>query len=497
MKVLHKFLILFCVIAFCTACLQNQSNKTNTATELTSPKKDSFRKRKEPTKEEIAQMTRAYELRMHSAAGRVMDKVIFTNVQLVDLTTGKVQANMAIVVADEKIKAITATNALSTEQLKDASMYDAKDAFALPSLIDTHVHYTQAYSEKSFGKKSSALLKRKIYSGITTIRDMWGDGRVAAEFARKTYMNEIPAPDFYYAALMAGTAFFKDFGDENFVAGYGTKNGQVAWAQEITEDTNIPLAVARAKGTGATGIKLYQALSAPLVKKIIAEAKKQGILVWSHSQLFPSTPYDVLDGTTVSHTGEVVRYVVAKNKKVWSALDPPNYDDPGDMLSHPLFKKYIREAKASGILFEPTLALHPTIEEGKKRRNSPFRGLNPPRELAGKVIHAIHQNGIKLIAGSDKFAKDKEQFPMLYQELESLVSYAKLTPREALIAATSNAALSIGKSKEIGSLEKGKYANLILLKKNPIDNLSHLKTIILTVKRGKQFPRSAYVHDLK
>lgn len=434
---------------------------------------------------------------MHKAAGRVVAKIIFTNVKLVDLATGEVQTNMAILVADEKIQAITKTSALDSIQFKGSSIYDAKGAFALPSLIDTHVHYTQAYSEKKFGIKSRALLKRKIYSGITTIRDMWGDGRAAAEFARKTYMNEIPAPDFYYSALMAGSAFFKDFGDENFIAGYGTKNGQVPWAQEITENTNISLAVARAKGTGATGIKLYQALNTSLVKKIITEAKKQNILVWSHSQLYPSTPYDVLKGTTVSHIGEVVRYVVAKNKNVWAATDPPNYDNPGDIISHPLFKRYLNEARASGVLFEPTLNIYPTIEEGKKRRTSPFRGLNSPRELAGKVIHAIHQNGIKIIAGSDKFAKDKEQFPMLYQELESLVTYAKLTPREALVAATSNAALSIGKSKEIGILEKGKYANLILLEKNPAKDLSHLKTIILTVKRGKQFPRSAYVHDIK
>ena len=64
------------------------------------------------------------------------------------------------------------------------------------------------------------------------------------------------------------------------------------------------LAVAEARGTGATAIKIYADLPGPLVAAITREAHRQGMLVWAHAAVFPASPGEVIDAgaDTVSHT---------------------------------------------------------------------------------------------------------------------------------------------------------------------------------------------------
>ena len=61
--------------------------------------------------------------------------------------------------------------------------------------------------------------------------------------------------------------------------------GDMPYMKAITDTTNLGLAVAEAKGCGASGIKLYADLSAVLARKIMTEAKKHNIPMWSHAWL--------------------------------------------------------------------------------------------------------------------------------------------------------------------------------------------------------------------
>ena len=67
-----------------------------------------------------------------------------------------------------------------------------------------------------------------------------------------------------------------------------------------------------------------------------------------------------------------------------------------------------------------------------------------------------------------------------------------MTPADALRAATFIGARTIGQEKEMGTLEPGKLANFVVLAKDPLDNVSNLKTVTLTVKRGVRFRRADY-----
>ncbi|MFS4455690.1 amidohydrolase family protein [Maribacter sp. 2304DJ31-5] len=462
---------------------------------------DTSRKIVPPTEEEMKAMIKQSMLRIHKSAGRVVAKTIFKNVTIVNAKKEALRHNMAIVVETERIQDIVQVSKLSEKYLAEATIVDLKGAYVIPGLIDSHVHYTTAYSKNTHEANNHAKLNRQIYSGITGVRDMWGDGRAAAQLARETYMNEINAPDFFFSAMMSGPSMFQQSGnayDNEFsFAGYGSKRGKSPWAQKITAETNIPLAVAMAKGTGATGIKLYEDFTKELANAIIKEAKKQGIATWCHSQLYPASPFDVLEATTVSHIGNIARFFVAKNKEELLHDDPSNYDNV-DITSLPEFKKYVKSAVKANTIVEPTICLY-TMKDSLNEYGYPptFRGTSPTKEIGSKMVAALHDAGVPIVAGTDKFAKANEQFPMLFSELESFVKLSKMTPGEAIISATINAAKSLKKQDEFGSIEVGKYANLMFTEKNPLEDIENLKTVVLTTKRGKQFYRKDYTHQFK
>ncbi len=95
--------------------------------------------------------------------------------------------------------------------------------------------------------------------GVTAVRDMADDLRAVGELTRAALVGEIAAPDIYYAALMAGPNFFTDKRTAQTSAGGIV--GHVPWMQAVVDDTDLPLAVAQARGTSATAIKLYADLT--------------------------------------------------------------------------------------------------------------------------------------------------------------------------------------------------------------------------------------------
>ena len=98
---------------------------------------------------------------------------------------------------------------------------------------------------------------------------MAGDVRALASLQRDARLGEIASPDIYYAALFAGPAFFAD--PRTHDASRGLVPGQAPWMRAITDTTDIHQAVAEARGSGATAIKLYAELSGALARRITAE----------------------------------------------------------------------------------------------------------------------------------------------------------------------------------------------------------------------------------
>src|SRR5471030_350399 len=227
-------------------------------------------------------------------AGKAEGVVVYRGATLIDGTGAAPRGDMAIVVDGDTIESIVPAAQLDASPIAGARVYDARGLYVMPGLIDSHVHYAtrpdRPYAE--------AELQRNIYGGVTGVRDMAGDARELASLSRAALLNEIPAPDIFYAALVAGPSFFQD--PRTQVAALGMRPGEVPWLYAVTGQTDLSLAIAQARGTGATGLKIYANLPGPLVRKLIAEAKRQHFPVWTHQQVYPATPYDSLGATGVA-----------------------------------------------------------------------------------------------------------------------------------------------------------------------------------------------------
>ncbi|MFZ6646187.1 amidohydrolase family protein [Undibacterium sp. TJN25] len=431
----------------------------------------------------------AQQQKLARLAGRATAKTAYTNLTLIDgTTTGPrpaVRTNMAIIVNGDRIGAILSMSQFSKEIADDVEVFDMHGMFALPGLIDSHVHYATQPSRVT----AEAELRRNIYGGLTGVRDMAGDARALADLSRSSLLNEIPSPDIFYSALVAGPSFFAD--PRTVLASLGMQPGQVPWLYAVTGRSSLPLVIAQARGTGATGLKIYANLSGRLVRGLVREGKKQSFPVWTHQQVYPATPYDSLGATTVSHVCMIGRYVRDAGKDQYGHANEPTYagltaDDPG-------IRKYIAALARSGTIMDATLSVYipPPPAEGKPAAPDP----HCPVQLAGDITRAMHRADIPVVAGTDTDTVPDDPYPALYGELDALVRYAGFTPYEAIVAATRNAARALGKESDFGTLEAGKFANMILLKEDPTQDIAKLHTLAVTVKRGHRFVQADYHHQ--
>ena len=221
-----------------------------------------------------------------ASADQAPQPTLYRHARLIDGTGGPMRPGMSVLVEGERIKAVAPDAELAAP--RGARVVDLSGKYLLPGLIDSHEHLATPPNRR----QAEANMRRDLYGGVTAIRDMADDLRAVAELARASRAAEIPAPDIYSAALMAGPSFFVD--PRTHAANFGVEPGKAPWMQAIDESTDLRTAVTLAKGTSATAVKIYANLPADLVAKISAEAHRQGLKVWAHSTVYPATAADVL-----------------------------------------------------------------------------------------------------------------------------------------------------------------------------------------------------------
>ena len=144
--------------------------------------------------------------KLATMAGKATGLVIYIGAKIIPGNKSPVLSDMAIVVDGERIRAIVPLMQLSHAATDGAEIVDMQGMYVLPGLIDSHVHYG-THPNRSFAEPQ---LKRDLYAGITAVRDMAGDARFLGDLSRAALINEIPAPDIFYASLVAGPTFFDD-----------------------------------------------------------------------------------------------------------------------------------------------------------------------------------------------------------------------------------------------------------------------------------------------
>ncbi len=110
--------------------------------------------------------------------------------------------------------------------------------------------------------------------------------------------------------------------------------------------------------------------------------------------------------------------------------------------------------------------------------------------LSVQIVGAMNAAGVPILAGTDML--NPFTFPgfSLHDEL-ALLNEAGLSPAEALRAATLNPAIFMNATDSLGTVEKGKRADLVLLDDNPLDDISHVRKVNAVVLNGRLYDRAA------
>jgi predicted amidohydrolase YtcJ len=416
-----------------------------------------------------------------AAAAEPAKLTLYRGATLIDGTGAAAKADMTIVVDGERIRAVV-RDAQAAQYASNATVVDAHGLTVLPGLIDSHVHMATSPNRRF----AEALLRRDVYSGITAVRDMAGDARMLADLSRSARMADVPSPDIYFAALMAGPEFFKD--PRTVDAAQGATPGNVPWMRAITADTDLTLAVAEAHGTGATAIKIYADLPGTLVRNITTEAHRQHMMVWAHATVFPASPREVVDSGV-----DVVSHACLLGYQVSDPVPPAYHNRPpvdaaklaGD---NPQIDSLLADMKSRSTILDATLYVYDVMWKIPDAQPPPYCRL----ELAEKLAGEAHAAGIPISTGTDAPGEWSDAYPSLFEELSLLVHHAGFTAMEVITASANVGAATVGQSADMGTIEAGKLANLMFVAKSPLDDIGNLKTVTMTVKRGKLYRRSDY-----
>ena len=379
------------------------------------------------------------------------------------------QRATSIVVRGQRIAAVVPDQ----DAPAGAEHIDLAGRFVIPGLIDTHQHLATPPDRAD----AEAALARQVAGGVTAVRDMADDLRQVGDLARATLVGEIPGPDIRYAALMAGPRFFDD--PRTWQVSQGAVPGQVPWMQAITPDTDLPLAVALARGTGAIAIKIYADLPAAAVAAITAEAHRQQLRVWAHATVFPAAPLDAVTAgvdvlshaTLLPFQGEDLSQASYKNKP---PIDFARFAGEDDRVMAALFA----EMRARGTILDATVSLWTAPETKLDDHNQDMSALSV------HLTRQAHRAGVDISTGSDYETAADRTWPALIEEMIFLNRACGISADAVIRAATETAARSAGALGEMGTLTPGKLASFVAVDGDPETDLTRLRSPYCTVKRG-------------
>ncbi len=386
---------------------------------------------------------------------------------------------------------------------RDAKVIDARGAWLIPGLIDSHVHLLfllRGSASEDLGND----LKDLLAQGVTTVRDM---GTNPVELLARTRALGA-TPRVYAMQLVAGFRFF--YGREQVMTTDGSVAYRLPQAQIMemrgwtpmmfTRDDDADSLVAEAKKTGAIGLKLYGYLDSMQVRKLTEAAHHAGMTTWGHAWVQPANPRDqVLAGEDgVVHASLFVGdlfssmardSLLASTAILWAGAHEAT---PASALD-PHIGETLDSMARRGTFLEPTLdvTIRSVAHYDAEHADQPSLPEQYARAAVGfsmAVTREAAKRGVRLTAGTDHVAygpvRDRAS---LAGELRLLVDSIGLSPEAALLAATRDAAVAIGgeAARSVGTIEAGRYADLLLLDKSPLDDIRNIDGIQWVMQDGR------------
>lgn len=396
------------------------------------------------------------------------DTYAIHRVNVIDVKDKQIIENQTIIIENDHITSVFDSN--NYRNPDSIQVLDFSGYFVVPGLIDAHVHMGTNPSKGDNFEVAKERLDHLLRNGVTTVRDMAGDARYLSYLSRQASLDEIPSPDIYFSALIAGESFFKD--PRTKAAAQGMEPGTAPWMRGINANSDLDQIMAEAKGTGATGVKIYADLDKTHIERIVRAAHSQELKVWAHSTVFPARPSEVCQAgvDVMSHAAYMAWEA---EEEIPSDASYRHRKHAQFQIDNPIFMDLIDAMEKNQTILDPTISVY--------KRYFPDSTLY---QYGTALTKLAYENNVPIGVGTD-LPIDLTSTVPLFDEMAALQEDVGMEPIDIICGATIVNAEMMGKENEIGSIERGKKANLLVLKSNPLENIANMKSIAIVIKNGR------------
>ena len=389
---------------------------------------------------------------------------------VVDLEGKASIENAVILVEGERIAAIGEAAKVTIPD--GAEQIDTSGTWLIPGLMNMHVHLGLVLpgkltaeladeSEAALALRMAMNARESLQAGVTTIRLTGDRAHADLDLMRAINKGQVDGPRIY----SAGEALTISAGHGSQQSGRAKYDGPDALIKGVRTQISAGaqwIKIMISGGIATDGGGLAEALMTPVeIEAVVDAAHRFGVKVTAHSGSPPAT-----------------------NVAVDAGLDCVEH---GYFLDRPTLKKM----KEHGTWLVPTIVVsQPATAPFFERIGSPQWYLKR-RESAGKAhwraLEMAIEEGVNIALGTDQMpAEPNDGTTATAREAQYYVE-AGMTPLQALRSATIETARLLEAEDEIGTLEAGKYADIVAVDRDPAKDIKALRNILLVMKGGKVY----------
>lgn len=391
---------------------------------------------------------------------------------VLDVASGKILKDRVVVIEDGTI---TAINALGEMNFYDSEeLIDFSDRYVVPGFIDMHVHLMGDQSAHGYQRLGQSLpqstvmgvinARKTLQAGVTTVRMVGAPGYSGVALRDAINSGELVGPRIFTAGMPIGITG-GHCADNNLlpfeagVSGDAVANGPWQMRAMVRQNVKFGADLIKTCSTGGVLSKGTE-VGAPQgtveeLTALVEEAHSYGMQVASHAHGATGIKNAINAGVdTIEHASFIDDEGIRLAKRNGTALVMDIY----------VTEYILGEGEAAGILPE-------SLE--KERRTGQTQREN---------FRKAHQAGVKILFGTDAGVYPHGQN---LRQLSRMVDWG-MTPAEALSAATLLPARQLGQEGKIGVIEAGAAADLVIVEKNPLEDISTVEAPLAVFKNGER-----------
>ncbi len=395
---------------------------------------------------------------------------------LIDGTGKAPVTDAAVVIRDGRIVALGPRTKVKIP--KDANVVDAKGKFILPGLWDMHAHFEQVEWGPIY-----------LAAGVTTVRDCGNEFEFITAVRDAITQGRGLGPRLLLAGIVDGTGPF------------------ALGVQRVDTPEQARMWTDKYHAAGFQQMKIYSSVKLEELRIVAEEAHKLGMTVTGHVP-FGLTAYQTIEAgqDQINHIQYITDIMHAPFPNDMPRLDQMKAIANLDVHS-PEAHKAVTFLKEHHTVVDPTMALfelftattakppasfEPGVTKIAPELAQPLTDVEPPSERSEvgekvfqkqlEIVGALHKAGIPVVAGTDQAVPGYS----LHREIE-IYAQAGFTPMEAIQAATIIPARAMGMDKELGTVEKGKRGDLILINGNPLEDIHNTRNVEYVITNGTMY----------